>query len=177
MLMNAINTIIEKAQQGDAAAFEQLLEAQYDTVFKFAFKWSGRREDAEDITQQACMKLAKGIQQFRFESNFTTWLYRLVINCAKDWQRSQIRHAHHGDEALATLASTPSNDHDIYLQQLLTQLDQASEGFKETLLLVHAEGLSHKEAADILDVKESTISWRIHEIRKYLQKQQAEEQI
>ena len=44
-----------------------------------------------------------------------------------------------------------------------------ADGFKETALLVHAEGLSHAEAAEVLGVKESTISWRLHEMRKQLQ--------
>lgn len=53
-----------------------------------------------------------------------------------------------------------------YFWQLLRQLDALPDGIKETLLLVHAEGLTHGEAARVLDVKESTISWRLHEFRK-----------
>ena len=60
----------------------------------------------------------------------------------------------------------------IYLMQLLDQLDELGEGMKETALLVHAEGLSHAEAGAILGVTESTISWRVHTIRKQMNRQE-----
>jgi RNA polymerase sigma-70 factor (ECF subfamily) len=163
------STLIRRAQAGDAAAFEALLNTYYDMIFRFAYKWCGSRVDAEDITQQACIKLARSLVQFRFESAFSSWLYRLVINCAKDWFKSQQRF--HGDE-FAGAEESASGDQDaeirIYLHQILRLLETMAEGFKETALLVYAEGLTHAEAATILGVKETTVSWRLHEIRKQL---------
>lgn len=163
--------LIKAAQAGDQHAFEQLLTAHYDTLYRFAYRWCGNRTDAEDITQQACIKLAQSIGQFRFEAAFSSWLYRLVINCAKDWYKSQNRHAHDNIDNWIEPERTPDQtaENSIYLQQLLHMLDQMAEGFKETALLVHGEGLSHAEAAAILQLKESTVSWRLHEIRKQLQ--------
>jgi RNA polymerase sigma factor (sigma-70 family) len=161
--------LITAAQQGDAQAFAKLLEHCYDRLFRFAYRWCGNTADAEDVTQLACLKLAQNVKQFRFEAAFSSWLYRLVINCAKDWQRSQQRHRH---EALDVIDEETHQDKraetGIYLQQILHWLDSLAEGFKETALLVHAEGLTHAEAAAILQIKESTVSWRLHEIRKQL---------
>lgn len=181
--------LIRRAQAGNADAFESLLETRYDTLYRFAFKWCGNKADAEDVAQQACIKLARSISQFRFESQFTSWLYRLVINCAKDWQKSQARYkeTRHTDTEYESVdkglildteeslenhlsSSTDSTaENAIYLRQILRLLGTMAEGFKETALLVHAEGLSHAEAAEVLGVKESTISWRLHEMRKQLQ--------
>jgi RNA polymerase sigma-70 factor (ECF subfamily) len=163
--------LIKQAQAGDAQAFECLLESHYDTIFRFAFKWCGNRDDAEDIAQQACVKLARGLGQYRFESSFTSWLYRLVINCAKDWQKAQRKHSHSGDdnEQWQHLPYEDQPDKSILMRQLLTALENFSDGMKETVLLVHAEGFTHGEAADILGIEESTISWRIHQIRKKFQ--------
>ncbi len=161
--------LIKAAQSGDGQAFEQLLGSCYDQLFRFAYRWCGNRADAEDVTQLACIKLAQSIGQFRFEAAFSSWLYRLVINCAKDWQRSQHRHQHDDLEQLAEETHTDQRaETGIYLRQVLHWLDSLAEGFKETALLVHAEGLSHAEAAAILQIKESTVSWRLHEIRKQL---------
>jgi RNA polymerase sigma-70 factor (ECF subfamily) len=157
--------LIKKAQQGDAQAFEQLLELHYDTLFRFAYKWCGNREDAEDVTQQACIKLARSLGQFRFESAFSSWLYRVVVNCARDWGRNQARHPVNGEDPNEQ-STGRSVEHQVYAWQLLRQLEGLSDGLKETLLLVHGEGLTHSEAASVLDVKESTVSWRLHEIRK-----------
>jgi RNA polymerase sigma-70 factor (ECF subfamily) len=160
--------LIRGAQAGDADAFEQLLERHYDTLYRFAYKWCGNRSDAEDVTQQACLKLVSALASFRFEAAFTSWLYRLVINCAKDWARSQRRHegldVKEGSEALSEPGTV---EYQACLWQLLKQLDRLPEGMKETLLLVHAEGLTHGEAARVLEVKESTVSWRLHEFRKH----------
>ncbi len=178
------DTLIRGAQSGDADAFEALLEAHYDTLYRFAYKWSGNRTDAEDITQQACIKLAGALSSYRFESAFTTWLYRVVVNCAKDWARTQGRHAgealepalerfvekgaaNGAEQGVGAIVGDSANvEHHVFLRQLLERLEDLPEGIRETLLLVHAEGLTHGEAAAVLDVKESTVSWRLHEFRK-----------
>jgi RNA polymerase sigma-70 factor (ECF subfamily) len=161
--------LIRAAQAGDGEAFEQLLESYYDTIYRFAYKWCGNRADAEDVTQQACLKAARSLSSFRFESAFSSWLYRLVINCGRDWSRSQERYLV-GDEEIRpddAPAVQAGPDHQVYLRQLLEQLDAMPDGIKETILLVHAEGLTHGQAAQVLDIKESTVSWRLHEFRKH----------
>ncbi len=160
-----LEELIRRAQGGDAVSFEELLDLHYDTIYRFAWKWCGHRANAQDIAQLACIKLAASLAQFRFQAAFTSWLYRLVISCAQDWQRGQQRHEHDElpDDEHASEA-TRAEDH-IYLAQLIEQLAALGEGMKETALLVHAEGLSHAEAGRILGVSESTISWRIHTIR------------
>lgn len=164
-------SLVKAAQQGNRDAFAQLLAENYDSIYRFAYRWCGSKADAEDVTQQACIKLAQTIGQFRFEAAFSSWLYRLVINSAKDWYKSQNRHQHSNIDDWIEPERAPdrSAENSIYLQQLLRLLDQMAEGFKETALLVHGEGLSHAEAAAILQLKESTVSWRLHEIRKQLQ--------
>lgn len=160
--------LIRQAQGGNTSSFAELVDLHYDTIYRFAWKWCGHRTDAEDIAQQACIKLANSLAQFRFQAAFTSWLYRLVVSCAQDWQRSQQRHLHDAlTEDEPTSDSTQAED-SIHLAQLLSQLDCIGEGMKETALLVHAEGMSHAEAGEILGVSESTISWRIHTMRKHM---------
>lgn len=167
--------LIRQAQSGDSTAFARLLEWVYDIIFRFAFKWVGNKTDAEDITQIACVKLARVIQQFRFESAFTSWLYRLVINCAHDWRRKE-RPDHTDGSIFPEEPSTSgrSVEASSELEKVLTRVDGMGKDFKATLLLVLAEGLTHKEAAEVLNTKESTISWRIHEIRKQLKLEDAD---
>lgn len=159
---------VRRAQAGDAAAFAALLEAHYDLMYRFAFRWCGQQQAAEDITQQSCIKLAEAIGQFRFESAFTTWLYRLVINCARDWQRREKRHANVDASELIEPMESHRGEAHLQLEQLLRQIDTLGKGFSETALLVLGEGLTHAEAATVLQVKESTISWRLHSIRQQL---------
>jgi RNA polymerase sigma-70 factor, ECF subfamily len=96
-----------------------------------------------------------------------------VISCAQDWKRSQQRHEH--DELFDGAALTDGSqvEDQIYLAQLLLELELLGEGMKETALLVHAEGMSHAEAGEVLGVSESTISWRVHTIRRHMGKREA----
>ena len=159
--------LIRNARRGDADAFEALVNKYYDTMFRMAFKWCGRRSDAEDITQEACLKLARGIQSFKGDSAFTSWLYRLVINTAKDWYKSNNRHPSSSD-GLETATLAAKAEDQLYAREVLAEIYKLPEGEKDALLLVMSEGLSHKEAGVVLGCKESTISWRIHEARKKL---------
>jgi RNA polymerase sigma-70 factor (ECF subfamily) len=167
-----LTELIRSAQRGNTASFGELVDLHYDMIHRFAWKWCGHRADAEDIAQQACIKLAQSLPQFRFQAAFSSWLYRLVVTSAQDWRRSQRRHVH---------AALPDDEPDddsgrtedaIQLSQLLEQLDHIGEGMRETALLVHAEGLSHAEAGAVLGVSESTISWRIHTMRKQLNRRE-----
>jgi RNA polymerase sigma-70 factor (ECF subfamily) len=163
--------LIRRAQGGDVTSFAELLDRHYDTIYRFAWKWCGHRTNAEDIAQQSCIKLAGSLGQFRFQAAFTSWLYQLVINCARDWQRAQKRHEH--DDLPDCEPEAPRAEDYIYLTQVLEQLEEIGAGMKETALLVHAEGLSHAEAGMILGVSESTISWRVHAIRKHMNQREA----
>jgi RNA polymerase sigma-70 factor (ECF subfamily) len=165
--------LIRRAQGGDVPSFAELLDLHYDTIYRFAWKWCGHRANAEDIAQQSCIKLAASLAQFRFQAAFTSWLYQLVIRCAQDWQRAQQRHEHDALPESEPAADAGRTEDSIYLAQLLDQLDELGAGMRETALLVHAEGLSHAEAGEILGVSESTISWRVHVIRKHMNSREA----
>jgi RNA polymerase sigma-70 factor (ECF subfamily) len=164
-----ITELIKLAQNGDEHAFSSLIEEHYGMMFKMAFKWCGNREDAEDITQNACIKLARNIDKFEFKSAFSSWLYRLVINTGKDWIKSDARHKS-GNVAESDNVPTEetSADKQLYAKELLLQVYKLPENEKTALLLVMSEGLTHKETAVIMDCKESTVSWYIHEARKKL---------
>lgn len=161
--------LIKRAQRGNAYAFETLINDYYMTMYKIAFKWCGNREDAQDITQNASIKLARSINSFRFDSAFTSWLYRLVINTAKDWEKSQRRHTNSTDTDIEQEISKEAKQEDkLYTQQIMDQITELPRKEKEALIFISIEGMSHKQAANLLGCSEGTISWYIHEARKKL---------
>jgi RNA polymerase sigma-70 factor (ECF subfamily) len=184
--------IVRAAQNGDSQAFSQLLETSYETIYRVSLHWAGNVHDAEDIAQQVCIKLAKSIRQFRFESAFTTWLYSVVINCARDWARSGAKHnvvndgsCNNQDDTCndflnersgeVATSDAPALEAESELRRVIKIVAAMGDDYKETLLLVFGEGFSHAEAAETLGIKESTVSWRIHEIRKRLQQDKLKE--
>ena len=155
------NQLAAKAATGDAEAFQHLLERHYDSVYRIAFRFSGLREDAEDLAQDVCTSLAHKIRSFRGESQFSTWLYRVVMNAARDAHRKR------ATAVKATKAYTEASQLERGEQAaankdaawLYDALEEVSSDLKETAILVLAEGFNHAEAAHILDIKESTVSW------------------
>jgi RNA polymerase sigma-70 factor (ECF subfamily) len=159
--------LIKQAQNGDRTAFEALLRSYYDVIYRIAYKWCGNKADAEDITQNACIKLARSIDSFRFRSAFVTWLYPLVINTAKDWAKGRKPPTAETDVDLEP-AQAPTGEEMVFASQIMAYVRKLPEKEKEALYLVFSEGLTHREAAAVMDCKESTVSWYIHEARKKL---------
>lgn len=167
MTENEHRELILAAQNGDADAFEALVNLYYAIMFKMAFKWCGDRTMAEDITQDACIKLARSINSFAFKSKFTSWLYTLVINTGRDYIISDARHPENPD-ALETIPVKAEGEDAIYTRQVLAAIYELPPSEREAVLLVLNDGYTHAEAAEILGTKEGTISWRISEAKKKL---------
>lgn len=170
------NELAERAAAGDAEAFRALLERHYDGIFRLAYRFTANRPDAEDVAQDVCVGLADRIGAFRGEARFSTWLYRVVVNACRDRARRQAV----GTRATADFAATEDlrraadAERDAQMDWVFEMLSRFSEEIRETAILVLAQQLSHAEVADILGVKESTVSWRMHELRKGL-KQMADD--
>jgi len=81
--------LVDLAKGGDASALERLFEKHYMTVYNLAYKWCGVKEDAEDVAQEVFVKLVKKLHTFDKKSSFKTWLYRIIINTAKDFVRKK----------------------------------------------------------------------------------------
>ena len=169
---NNLQSTIESAQQGDRDAFARLVDEHYDLMFRVAMKYTGNPMDAEDVTHESCIKLARFINQFRFESLFSSWLYRLVINCARDMFKARKLSDQRDEVNVPEPEELPTGQNNaesvVILQQVLQKVEQMGDGFWETVVLVVGEELTHSEAAVVLGVKESTVSWRMFEMRKRL---------
>jgi len=173
----ADNELALQAAMGDRAAFARLIERHYGRIHALAWRFAGGPPDSEDLAQDVCLALGQRIRSFRGESGFTTWLYRVVLNAARDrWRRADAQAravAAHADLAdLARGADADRAQKADWARQVISGL---AEGLRETAVLVLDEGLSHAEAARVLDVAETTISWRLMEIRKALKAALAEE--
>lgn len=138
------------------------------TMYKMAYKYIQNKEAAEDITQNACIKLVRALDTFKFQSAFTSWLYTLVINTAKDWQKSQYRHNSESGAINVQADKSATNEETHYAQQVMEQIEKLPKGEREALIFVTIEGMNHARAAELLKCSEGTISWRVHEARKKL---------
>lgn len=163
-------TLVDRARDGDRVAFRLLLERHYPLIYRLAYRFLGSAAEAEDIAQEVCAGLARKLAGFRGGGRFTTWLYTVILNACRDHGRRQRTLAEMQGAYIAFSEQRHADWADTgarvaWLYQAIDRLDGA---LKETALLVLAEELSHAEAAAVLGVKESTVSWRMHEAKKRL---------
>jgi RNA polymerase sigma factor (sigma-70 family) len=162
--------LVLAAAAGERAALEALLRRHYDRVHGLAWQLTGTRADADDVAQEVCCTLVEKIGSFRGEARFGTWLCGITYNACRDFRRR--RRSFGGlKERLAVLAglARQPDGRDVYdaiwLKSAIARLKPA---FRDAAVLVAGQQLSHAEAAEILGVAESTVSWRMHEVRRLL---------
>lgn len=162
--------LVTLAQTGDAAAFSALISRHYDLIHRIGYRVLGSQTEAQDMTQDLCLALASKIQSFRADAKFTTWLYRVAMNAARDRLRKRVtrRKASEGwgDFEANTRAAAAENRAQLdWLNQAMTTLP---EDLRETVALVLGEDLTHDAAAAILNISPGTVSWRMSEVKKHL---------
>lgn len=166
------------ASAGDRVAFARLIERHYDRIHGLAWRFTGGPPDSEDLAQDVCIALARRIRSFRGDSRFTTWLYQVVLNAARDGMRRDKTRAS-ATRAFAevdALRRGADADRARAAEWLRARIFELKQDLRETAILVLDEGLSHGQAAEILDVAESTVSWRLMEVRKALRAAAAAEE-
>jgi RNA polymerase sigma-70 factor (ECF subfamily) len=165
-----LETLVARAQRGDKRAFNQLVTSQYRFIFRVAYRVLGHKSDAEDVTQTVCMRLATGLASFDGRSSFTSWLYRVTLNAARDYLRSQARRGKLVDGVSILAADYVEAEQDAQrpVEDIWQAVRSLPEKQREAVILVHGEELSQEEAARIMDCKKVTVAWHLHNARKAL---------
>lgn len=164
------HVLVVRAQGGDRTAFEALLRRHYDRMHRIAWRMTGSRDEAEDIVQEVCCGLVDRIGSYRGEARFTTWLFGMTANACRDHRRrgATLARMRQGLAVLvgAGWAREESDPHRrTWLSSVLGRLEP---GLRDAVVLVAAEGLTHAEAGAALGVAETTVSWRLFEVRRRL---------
>lgn len=168
-----METIIEACKAGDRQAFHTLFESYKDRVYSIAFHFSGEDSLAKDITQQVFLKLFTSISQFRYDSEFSTWLYRIVANACVDEQRKSRRFVPftQGVE-VKNMMVRGSQEESFARRQVSDSVQTAIAGLSPKLrlpiLLKYVEGLSYEEIAETLGCSIGTVSSRLNRGHKTL---------
>ena len=160
--------VIEACQQGDRDAFQLLFETYKDKVFSIAvYSSDGDRALADDITQQIFLKLFTAIRQFRGDSEFTTWLYRLVVNACLDERRRRRRLLPWGEMVAMKKPAERKPQEKQYARLEISEAVQAAIGelkpkFRLPILLKYIEGLSYDEIASVMGCSKGTVASRLN---------------
>jgi RNA polymerase sigma-70 factor (ECF subfamily) len=170
--------VIEACRRGDREAFRELYEIYKDKVYSIAlYYFHGDASAAADAAQQVFLKLITGIGQFRGDSQFSTWLYRLVVNTCTDASRRAKSRAVGADRAAIEAckdegAGAGRQESEAARAEMVTAVQAAVSSLPETfrlaVLLRYFEELSYEEMAKVLNCSMGTVASRLSRGHKML---------
>lgn len=173
--------LVTRAQGRDAEAFQTLVLRYQDRVYNTAFRLTGDRALAEDLTQEVFLKAFKAMKKFKAKSSFSTWLYRITVNaCTSEWRRAsaqkrgkELPFPQGPEDGSGGRWEPPSPDGDpraaaerkernLLIQKAIESLDEDS---RLVVVLRDIEGFSYEEIADIIERPVGTVRSRLHRAR------------
>ena len=158
-------TLIAACRRGEARAMETLYHQYKRRVFALCHRIVGPG-DAEEVAQEAFVRVFRGLGGFRGDSQLATWVYRLAVNCALTYAAKHKRRQEVGDEQLETMAAPPTAQRDPRLSRRVeAAMAQLPAGYRAILVLHDVEGLSHEECAAIMDCRIGTSKSQLHKAR------------
>ena len=179
------HALVRRAQGADEEAFAELVSRHQGRAYRVARNLVPSDEDAQDIAQEAFLRVFRNLERFNFDHEFTTWLYRIVTNLCIDFLRKRrvavsVSRGKEGDDGeesaldledqsepapweYAEAAETASEVHEV--------LASLAPHFQSVLTLREIEGLGCPEIAEIVGATHVTVRWRLHRGRKLFQEE------
>ena len=186
------HALISASKSGDPAALEALVRTHQGRVYGFAMRMCRNVEDAKDILQETFLGMIRSLQEFREESKFTTWLYRIASNaCLKKRRRGVHDPTPEQELSLDELMPRPdaegrrpeiadwSEDAERALlrgelsARMEAAIDKLPREYKIVLLLRDVEGLSAEETAQALNLSVPAVKSRLHRARLFVRRELA----
>lgn len=176
--------LVARAQAGDPDAFEQLIQRHQQRIYGLCYHLTSNHEDANDLAQEAFIKAWKALRNFKGDSSFYTWIYRIAYNGTLNHLKQRRNrtphislndldaHAEH-DSELVQLISHKTPRRDAGLTELQRHLNEAMQRLSEehrTVVALHdVQGMPHDEIARIMNCNPGTVRSRLFYARQQLQ--------
>jgi len=178
---------VRAVQGGDMAAFDQLVIKHKDKLFNMVYWFLGDYQEANDCAQEIFIKVFKGLKKFRFESSFSTWLYRIAINTCKNklkssayrWKKRTVPlenpdSSKEGDFSYEMQNGSPSPMNELEKKERMMLIQKAVNSLPQeqnrVIVLRDIQGLSYQEIADITGLNLGTVKSRLARARMALRK-------
>jgi len=173
-----VRALVDAARAGDREAFGRLVDLHEHAVIRTAMAALGRREDAEDVAQDAFVVAWQKLDGFRGDASFRTWLLTIVWRRALDrrrtrqrwWSRAASFEAHALEYPTAAASNIPSPEraalNSDFRRRLAFEIARTSPKLRDALLLAAGGEHSYEEIARLLGIRVGTVKWRVSEARR-----------
>lgn len=173
--------LIQRAQAGDAAAFETLVQTHAVYVYNLALRLVRHPQEAEDMAQEALVRVWQALPRFRGESRFTTWLYQIVTNVCYNrlpGLKTELMALEVDAAALQLPDERPQIETDLLSEELRRHLHRAianlPESYRLLITLRHLQEMSYEEIGQVTGLPLGTVKTGIFRGRAQLREQLAE---
>ena len=176
--------LVERVQQGDNRAFDLLVKKYQHKVMSLISRYVKQQGDVADVAQEAFIKAYRALPNFRGDSAFYTWLYRIAVNTAKNYLVSQGRKPPASDidaedaefyEGAGALRDTASPERQMLSDEIrdvvLKTIDELPDDLRRAITLREIEGLGYEEIALEMDCPIGTVRSRIFRAREAIDNQ------
>jgi RNA polymerase sigma-70 factor (ECF subfamily) len=174
--------LVKKSQSGDVESFELLISSYDKRAYNIAYRVMGNEEDAKDMAQEALLRVFRSIKDFKGQSAFATWLYRIVTNvCLDELRRRKNEKYVSIDSTIQTDSSemhmelcsdkeTPESAYERVEQRELIEnaIRELNEDYRSAIVLRDIQGFSYEEISNMLDCSLGTVKSRINRGRTML---------
>jgi RNA polymerase sigma-70 factor (ECF subfamily) len=180
--------LVRRTLEGDRSAFQELFEAYHKRIQLLAYEILKSREDAEDVVQEAFVKVYLALPKYRGQAAFYTWLFRIVYNMCIDYKRrlsrrggeqlelmedslnsSEVSSSYEGVVGSAQVPDPLARiEHQQELARVQRALGRLSDEHRAVITLREIDGLSYDEIADVVGVSRGTVMSRLFYARKAL---------
>lgn len=178
--------LVDRFKAGDQAAFDEMVKRHWDRIYAMVHQLLRNPQDAEEVTQDAFIRAHRGLVNFRGDSAFSTWLYQIATNLARNrywyWWRRKRDHTVSFDQPVGPDNSTPLSEvfaaeletpDDVTVTQELVDriavgMEKLSPKHREILVLRNVKNMSYEDIADILGISVGTVKSRIARARESL---------
>jgi RNA polymerase sigma-70 factor (ECF subfamily) len=179
--------LVDRFKSGDQSAFDEMVSRYWSRIYTMVNNLLKNTQDAEEVTQDAFIRAHRGLENFRGDSAFSTWLYQIATNLARNrywywWRRKRDQSISFdqpltADDDSSSLAELlPSNvetPHDAtvtqeFLSRVAESMEQLNEKHREILVLRNVQSLSYEEIASVLSISIGTVKSRIARARENL---------
>ena len=185
--------LVDRFRQGDQSAFEQMVSRYWGRIYSMVHQLLRNPEDAEEVTQDTFIRAHRGLVNFRGESAFSTWLYQIATNLARNrywywWRRRRDKTVSFdqpiGGDNETTLADVIPAELETPEDATITQefvnriaecMGKLSPKHREILVLRNVKNLSYEEIAEILHISVGTVKSRIARARESLRAKMGDE--
>ena len=185
--------LVDRFKSGDQSAFDEMVRRHWDRIFAMVHQLLRNQQDAEEVTQDAFIRAHRGLVNFRGDSAFSTWLYQIATNLARNrywyWWRRKRDQTVSFDQPVSADNATPLSEvfaseqetpDDVTVTQELIDriavgMEKLSPKHREILVLRNIKNLSYEEIAEILKISVGTVKSRIARARESLRERIGED--